>query len=475
MLLYVVAFFVAVFAFLKLKTKKKEDYQLLSRFFPDKNWSENENEPVDLTITPFNIDIPQERIDDLNKRLDSVRMPTPSISTSCFRYGMRTEYMGELIKYWRNDYSWKEQEEKINQFNHFKTRIEGLDIHFIHAKPKAGVEAKTVLMTHGWPGSFVEFLEIIPMLTDPVSYGGNENDAMNVVCPSIPGFGFSDPPAQEGFNTFECARVFHKLMLRLGYKKYYVQGGDYGSIISIAVALLYPSYVKGCHTTMMSARPEGTGILRAICAAYFPRLLFNDQEKETILPFKKYFTYLFTETGYFHLHATKPDTVGFGLSDSPAGLAAYIAEKFSTWTNKAARDTKDGMLDKYWTKDKLLNNIMIYWWSGNITSTMRLYKETFGGTIMFEMTPIKVRVPGGFCWFPNEIIGACKTWVGHKFPNLIHFTYMKQGGHFSAYEVPEDLSVDIRAFVRKVENRDREMAANETVDVKFSHLDRFDN
>uniref|UniRef100_H2YB22 Epoxide hydrolase n=1 Tax=Ciona savignyi TaxID=51511 RepID=H2YB22_CIOSA len=392
----------------------------------------------DQTITPFTISIEDGRIQDLNRRLDCVRMPTPSLSTSCFNYGMRTEFMEDLIKYWRNDYSWKEQEEKMNQFSHYKTRIEGLDIHFIHEKAKSGVEGKTILMTHGWPGSFVEFLDIIPMLTDPDKHDGNDSDAVNLVCPSIPGFGFSEAPEKEGFNTFECSRIFHKLMLRLGYKKYYVQGGDYGSIISVGVALLYP---------------RSPNLLKTVAAAYFPKILFNQVEKKQLLPFKQTFANLMMETGYFHIQSTKPDTVGFGLSDSPVGLAAYIIEKFSTWTDYAARDTADGMLSKFWSKDQLLNNVMIYWWSANITSSLRLYKETFGSNIYHEVQPIPVRVPGGYAWFPNEIIGTCKSWVAQKYAHLIHFSYMKRGGHFSAFEVPGDLAKDIQLFIRKVEVR----------------------
>nr|CAB3242937.1 epoxide hydrolase 1-like [Phallusia mammillata] len=480
MFLLVVAALLAIVAYYKWMSPKKKDYEVLSQFFLDKDWSLNEEAgDLDQVIRRFEIKIPTEEIEILQDKLKSVRWPEPSLKTSEFRYGVRDDYMKELVGYWKNEYSWKKQEDWMNSFDHFKTKIEGLNIHYIHAKPKMirkGVEPHVILMTHGWPGSVVEFMDILPMLTDPANYEGNEVDTFTVICPSIPGYGFSDAPQKEGFNAFHCARVFHKLMLRLGYKKYYLQGGDWGSYISTAIAMLYPSNIKGIHTTLNTSQPRGINFLKLIVGAYFPSLFFYPDEAAILFPLKKAFIELLQETGYMHLQATKPDTVGFALSDSPVGLAAYIVEKFSSWTDIKGRNHNDGLLSKYWNKDKLLNNVMIYWWNNNITSSMRFYKENLGPSALRDANPIVVRVPAAFAHFPNEFIGTSKLAVQQKFSRLLQYTLMKRGGHFSAYEVPADLTSDIRLFIRTVQRLEREERAAEIEarDVGVSQLDRME-
>ncbi|CAK8690050.1 unnamed protein product [Clavelina lepadiformis] len=473
----ILALALAVYAIVKWQHGHKSDPDFLSQFFPDKSWSLGDDGESNTEVINFKINISNAKLDDLRSRLDLTKYPVASFSTSKFNYGIRDDYIRKLTEYWKNEYSWKKQEQMMNKYSHYKTMIEGLNIHFIHCRPKkVQEEKKVILLIHGWPGSFVEYLETLDRFTTPTSNGGNETDAFTVVCPSIPGFGFSDPPQKEGFNGFECARVFHKLMLRLGYVNYYVAGGDWGSLISRCMSLMYPSCVNGCYTTMLTGSTGGIEMLYLVISAYIPTFFYNKMESKVLFPLKALLTNSLLETGYFHLQATKPDTVGFALSDSPVGMAAYIIEKFSTWTDLNGRQADDGLLQNNWTFDQLLNNVMIYWWSENITSSLRFYKENSGNRKLQPGFRLKVHVPAGYGWYPNEFIPTCKRWVENNFSNLIHFTYMKKGGHFNAFEVPDMFVEDVRVFVRKVEAlRSEQLSSNlyKTKPVKLSHLDRY--
>ncbi|XP_071478170.1 epoxide hydrolase 1-like [Diadema antillarum] len=406
----------------------------------------------DTSVRPFRINVSDEVLADLKERLEKTRF-VDRLEDSAFHYGFNSDFMKQVQRYWLEKYSWRDAERTLNQYDQFLTNIEGIDVHFLHVKPKLkpGQKAKPLIIVHGWPGSVYEFYKILPMLTDPLSHGGTADDIFEVICPSIPGYGFSEAPHKQGFTVSQAARVFHKLMTRLGFEKYYVQGGDWGAAITYNMALIFPGNVKGIHTNM-AVTMSMKSVVYPFIAGYFPSLLMpNKEEQDRFLPASQMWLFLLQETGYMHIQATKPDTVGQGVNDSPVGLAAYIMEKFSTWTDPAWRDLPDGGLTKVWTLDELLTNVMIYWVNGNIASSMRLYKEEIGGNSkQYELTHANM-VPFGHAVFPHDL-GMAPEWSLREYnPNLISYTLMPRGGHFAAFEEPRMLADDVRQFVRKVE------------------------
>ncbi|XP_035659498.1 epoxide hydrolase 1-like [Branchiostoma floridae] len=426
--------------------------------FQDNYWGRGAN-PTSLPkdhdkIQQISINIPNATLVDLNNRLKNVRL-FEALEDVEFQYGTRVDYMKDIITYWRDEYDWRKQEAYLNTLPHYKTNIEGIDLHFIHAKPKLkpGQTAKPILIVHGWPGSVFEFYKMISMLVDPTSHGGSEDDVFEVIAPSIPGYGFSEAPHKKGFDPIAAAQMFHKLMERLGFQKFYVQGGDWGAIITRIMTLQKPSVITGLHSNMVVVNTgDPRWILRTMVGSVFPSLVgIKPEEYDRVYPSGEKFLLLLQETGYMHLQATKPDTVGFALNDSPVGLAAYILEKFSTWTNPANRDLADGGLEKYYTKDELLTSVMIYWTTGTITSSARLYKELFSGKAM-ETNAMLVTVPTGNAAFPHELGHNPEAWCSLFYTNLVHYTLMPDGGHFPAFEKPALVAADIRAFAKKVES-----------------------
>jgi pimeloyl-ACP methyl ester carboxylesterase len=294
-------------------------------------------------IEPFSIEIPETVLDDLNDRLARTRFPD-QLEDVGWSYGTDLAYLKELCAYWRSEFDWRAQERALNRFAHFRTEIDGLGIHFIHQRSKEK-NATPLIITHGWPGSFMEFTKIIGPLTNPIAHGGRSEDAFHVICPSIPGYGFSDAPKKPGFGCRQIADVFAKLMAKLGYTKYGVQGGDWGYAISTWLASIDSSHVKGLHlNATLDYPPDETS------ADTTEEL--SPQEKEAMEKM---------ETGYALIQATKPQSLGYGLNDSPAGLAAWIVEKFHGWSDCG------GNIETKFTKDELLTNIMIYW----ITQTIK--------------------------------------------------------------------------------------------------------
>ncbi|GFY53629.1 epoxide hydrolase 1 [Trichonephila inaurata madagascariensis] len=328
----------------------------------------------DTSIHPFKISIPDEILLDLKERLQRARYE-PSLEDSKFEYGFNSDYLKSVIEYWGKEYNWRKQEEQLNKFSHFKTRIEGIDVHFVHVKPNIpeGRQLKRLplLAVHGWPGSFYEFYKMIPFLTTP---NPEQDFVFEVICPSIPGYGFSSSPCKKGFDARAASRLFLTLMERLGHDHFYVQGGDWGSLIVTILGKYYPSRIIGVHVNMYSSGPKSWDIFKAVAIAYFPSLV-SPAEYKGLFPFWERFKTILQESGYFHIQATKPDTIGSGLADSPVGLAAYILEKFSTWTNLKNRLSENGNLTENFTLDELLTNVMIYWVNNNITSSVRFYKE----------------------------------------------------------------------------------------------------
>ncbi|XP_018429512.1 PREDICTED: epoxide hydrolase 1-like [Nanorana parkeri] len=333
-----------------------------------------------------------------------------------------------------------------------------LNVHFIHVKPPnlpAGQKAIPLLMVHGWPGSFYEFYGIIPLLTEPGKHGLDPNFTFEVICPSIPGYGFSEAPHKKGLDAIAAGRIFYKLMLRLGFSEFYLHGGDWGSLITTTMSQMKPESVKGLHLNVVFLGKGGFKVLISlILGRYLPWLVgMTREDVKLIYPyFEKNVYAVLRESGYLHIQATKPDTVGSSLNDSPAGLAAYILEKFSTWTNPDYRALEDGGLDRKYSLDDLLTNVMIYWVSGSITSSMRFCKENLSHESRFGLvarTP--VYVPTGIAAFPHELMHNPKIWVKERHKNIVNYNYMPRGGHFAAFEEPELLARDIQNFVSKVE------------------------
>ncbi|XP_061480791.1 epoxide hydrolase 1-like [Rhineura floridana] len=424
-------------------------------------WGSGERPPTDKEdkgIRPFQVKTSEKEIQDLYQRLDQARY-TPPLEGAAFNYGFNSNYLQRVISYWRNQFDWQKQVKILNQYPHYKTTIEGIEVHFVHVKPSRtpkGQAPRPLLMVHGWPGSFYEFYKIIPLLTDPAGHGlSGEEMAFEVICPSIPGYGFSEAPHQQGFDSVAAARVFHKLMQRLGFQEYYLQGGDWGSQITTIMAQMLPKSVKGLHLNMVFLTKIGfSGLMGLLLGAYTPWLVgLTWEDSRRLFPyFERHLYDLLRETGYLHIQATKPDTAGCGLNNSPVGLAAYILEKFSTWTDKSFRNMDDGGLERKYSLDDLLTNVMIYWVTSSIVSSMRLYKENISRNP--STTPdarLGVYVPTGIAAFPNELTHSPRSWAKKKFKNIVTYTYMAQGGHFPAFEEPELLAQDFRQFVKKVE------------------------
>jgi len=382
-------------------------------------------------IQPFTIDVSDKTLADLKERLLKTRWPD-EIGQD-WQYGTDLAYLKELCNYWANTFDWRAQEQKLNRFDHFKTKIESSEpsrqLHFIHQR-SSNPNALPLLMTHGWPGSVSEFLEILPLLTEPQAHGGNPEDAFHVICPSIPGYGFSDPATSPGFDQKQVALGHIKLMQQLGYEKYFVQGGDWGSAISSWTAKLAPKQVLGLHLTLIFAG--------------FPKHKddpfegVTDREKALLESRKRH---LADGTGYQAIQGTKPQSLGYALNDSPVGLAAWIIEKFHAWTDH------NGDLEQAVSRDELLTNIMIYWVTNSITSSARLYFESAHvQNNLFEHG--RIATPTGCAMFPGELYQPPRVWADALY-NIEHWTIQPRGGHFAALEQPILLAEDLRHFFRR--------------------------
>ena len=378
----------------------------------------------DTAIVPFTIDVSDAVLTDLKMRLEMTRFPD-EIEGADWRYGTNLAYLQELVTYWKDEFDWREQERRLNQFDQFTTNIDGLRVHFIHERsPVTG--ALPLLITHGWPGSVMEFTKIIGPLTDPLSYGGEATDAFHVVVPSIPGFGFSERPPESGYNAARMAEIFATLMARLGYTRYGAQGGDWGALIAAPLAIDDAAHVAGIHLNMCLAGPPAgdTEPLAALTPADRERMAARE-------------VFQAEETGYSAMQGTKPQTIGTSLNDSPVGLAAWIVEKFRAWCDC------DGDLEAGFTKDELLTNVTIYWVTETATSSARLYYESahsdrsvLGG---------RVEAPTACAVFPAEPFTSPRPWVEARY-NVTRWTELPRGGHFPALEQPDLLINDIRTF-----------------------------
>ena len=381
-----------------------------------------------MKVRPFTIAVENSVLDDLRQRLADTRWPD-EIPNTGWDYGSNLTYIKELVDYWRTDFDWRAQEAKLNAFNHFKSEVDGLDIHFIHEKGK-GPNPIPLIITHGWPSCFFEMTKIIPLLADPASHGGDAADSFDVVAPSLPGFGFSDHAQDRGMEIQRVAGMWNKLMSQnLGYPKFGAQGGDIGSGVTARLGFAHSDTLYGIHLTSIT-RPTpylGPGSKPV-----------TDAEQALITQRDKWFQ---DEGGYNHIQGTKPQTLAYGLNDSPVGLAAWIVEKYRTWSDCG------GDVEKSYTKDELLTIVTIYWVTQTISSSTRMYFENQKNLWVMDKDQ-KVPAPAGMAMFPQEISKPPREW-GERSYDVRRWTEMTKGGHFAALEEPQLLAEEVRAFFRE--------------------------
>lgn len=385
-----------------------------------------------MSIERFHIQVSDEVLDDLKYRLDHVRWPD-ELEGLGFERGTEINYLKSLISYWREQFDWRSQEKELNHFSQFRCNVDGIDIHFIHERGK-GPNPIPIILTHGWPDSYIRYQKIIPLLTDPASHGGKPEDSFDVIVPSLPGFGFSGSPKYNGVNNYYISELWAKLMTeKLGYNKFAAAGGDVGSGVTRYLALKHPELLIGIHLTDI-------GIIRELMTS-------NDEAElsEAELHYKKIANeWISNEAGYISIQSTKPQTLAYGLSDSPVGLAAWIIEKFRAWSDC------NGELEKKFSKDELLTNIMIYWVTNTIGSSVRIYYENTHSLPSMG----HIDVPTGIALFPADILLPPKEWAERNL-NITRFTTMPRGGHFTAMEEPALLSEEIRAFFRPYRTKEK--------------------
>ena len=364
--------------------------------------------PASAAIAPFKINIPNAAIKDLKYRPRNARYPEKETVDDTSQ-GPQLRNFIELMDYWRSEYDWRRCERMLNGFPQFRTKLDGLGIHFIHVRSRHE-NALPMILTHGWPGSIVEFYKVTEPLVNPTAFGGNAKDAFHVVIPSLPGFGFSDTPTAPGWNVARIARAWDVLMERLGYSRYVAQGGDWGAVVT---------------TRLAEAKPEGLAAIHLNFPIFIPPLLEGtpiEEEKVAIARAEHFFDQL---SGYSGIQKTRPQTIGYGLTDFPVGQAAWIYDRFITSTDSHNHP------EQVLTKDEMLDDIMIYWLTATAASSSRLYWESFK-----DLTTVKLDTPVGCTIFPGDVLQSPRVWSERMFSNLIYWNRAERGGHFAAFEQP---------------------------------------
>ena len=393
----------------------------------------------DTTVQPFAVDFEQGAIDDLRRRIDATRWPTKELVADRSQ-GVQLAATRALARFWTTEYDWRKCEARLNALPQFKTELDGLNIHFIHVKsPHAN--ALPLVMTHGWPGSIIELLDIIGPLTDPTAHGGNEEDAFHLVLPSIPGYGFSDEPTEVGWGPIRIGRAWHELMRRLGYTRYVAQGGDVGSQVTDAMGRLSLDGLLGIHTNLLTPALGDADALSASPPTEEERAALDQLD-----------AFRATGTGYFVEQATRPETIGYALLDSPIALAAWIIDHDTDSYEKIARAFVDGEPSGGLTREHIVDNITLYWLTGTGASAARSYWEEAQEDVRAVGQAVPpVSIPVGFTTFPGEIWRTPRSWVERAYPNVeIYFNEVDKGGHFAAWEEPELFSEEMRAAFRSL-------------------------
>jgi pimeloyl-ACP methyl ester carboxylesterase len=374
---------------------------------------------------PFRLHVPDDAIADLRERLARTRFPdqTPGVT---WAYGSDVAYMRELVGYWQGDFDWRAEEARLNAFPQYKVPLHGIDVHFLHV-PGKGPDPMPLLLAHGWPGSVFEFLELIPRLTDPARFGGDSADAFTVVAPSLPGYGLSFAPGQARFGVEAIADCLADLMTVLGYERFAAQGGDWGAFVASCLGRAHAERMIGIHINLLPIRRD-------------PNMVADPTPEE-----RRYLsdlaTFLKEETGYQWIQGTRPQTLAFGLTDSPAGLAAWIVEKFRVWSDCG------GDVESVFTKDQLLANVSLYWFTGAIGSSFWPYYARMHGPWPIP-EGATIDVPTGYCEFPREILRPPRSLANRTYTDIRRWSVMPRGGHFAAMEQPDALADEVRAFFR---------------------------
>jgi pimeloyl-ACP methyl ester carboxylesterase len=376
-------------------------------------------------IRPFRIEASDDQLDDLRRRLRATRWPDAELVDD-WSQGIPLAYVQEVCGYWAEKYDWRERERRLNAFPQFRTDVDGLGIHFYHVRsPHA--DALPLVMTHGWPGSVVEFQKVISPLSDPTAHGGDAADAFHVVCPSLPGYGFSDKPTARGCGIERIADLWAALMARLGYGRYVAQGGDWGAMVTTHIGIQDPGHCAGLHLNMPIAAPDPATM--------------NDltpAEQGALAGMAHYGEW---DSGYSKQQSTRPQTLGYGLVDSAAGQAAWILEKFWAWTDC------DGHPENVLSRDELLDNVMLYWLPGTGASSARLYWESFRSQ---TQALAEITVPSGASIFPKEIFRMSRRWAEKRFTKLVYWNELERGGHFAAFEQPATFVNEVRSCFRQM-------------------------
>jgi len=406
-----------------------------------------------MAVRPFTIDVPEESLADLRRRIAATRWPSKELVADASQ-GVQLATLQALMRYWETEHDWRRCEAKLNALPQFKTEIDGVDIHFIHVKSRHE-NALPLIITHGWPGSVIELLDVIGPLTDPTAHGGSAADAFDLVLPSIPGYGFSGEPKEVGWDPARIARAWAELMNRLGYNRYVAQGGDQGALVTDAMARLPPNGLIGIHLNLLSTFP--LEVLAAVFAGANPPpglvkklavaiLAAHAERKEPTAVHA--LAASFTKRGYIVEMPEHPQTIGYALTDTPAGLAAWMLDHDADSYEKISRAFLDGHPTGGLTRHRIVDNIALYWLTNTATSAARLYWEgfrTINAAIASGKNPPELTRPVAFTVFPNEIFLAPRSWAEKVYPNLIYFNEAEKGGHFAAWEEPELFSQELRA------------------------------
>ncbi len=406
-------------------------------------------------IRPFVIEAPEAQLDELRRRIAETRWPDKELVEDPSQ-GVQLATIHKLADYWASDYDWRRCEAELNALPQFKTEIDGVDIHFIHVKSRHE-NALPLIITHGWPGSVIEMLEVVGPLTDPTAYGGDAEDAFDLVLPSLPGYGFSDPPREVGWDAGRIAQAWAELMNRLGYTRYVAQGGDQGASVTDAMARQAPDGLVGIHLNFLASFPTEVGAAifgGEIAHGLFKRVgvavIASRAEKEHDALDKVAGIFM---SGYIAEMNTKPQTLGTGLTDTPVGLAAWILDHDADSYEKISSAFLDGQPSGGLTRDSVVDNITLYWLTNTATSSARLYWEnarTINESLATGAKPPELSLPVAFTVFPDEIFQAPRHWAEKVYPNLTYFNEVDKGGHFAAWEEPELFASELRAAFRSL-------------------------